>query len=64
MFQIEMPTKVTIELIMDDEGLYESGTHLGTHLIDFQDMAKNFPYVKECTIICIVREGGRGGERK
>jgi hypothetical protein len=64
MFQIEMPTKVTIELIMDDEGLYESGTSLGTHLTDFQDLAKNFPYVKECNVICIVREGGRREERK
>jgi hypothetical protein len=61
MFQIEMPTKITIELIMDDKGLYESGTYenLETHLNDFQDLAKNFPYVKECNIICIVREGGR-----
>jgi hypothetical protein len=61
-----MLTKVTIELIMDDKGLYESGTYenLGAHLTDFQDMAKNFPYIKECNIICIVREGGRGGESK
>jgi hypothetical protein len=61
-----MPTKVTVELIIDDEGLYESGTYenLGTHLTDFQDLAKNFPYVKECNIVCIVREGGRRGERK
>jgi hypothetical protein len=66
MFQIEMPIKVTIELIMDDKGLYETGTYenLETHLNDFQDLAKNFPYVKECNIICIVREGGREGERK
>jgi hypothetical protein len=56
-----MPTKVTIELIMDDEGLYESGTNekLEAHLVDFQKLAKNFPFVKECNIICIVREGGR-----
>jgi hypothetical protein len=46
MFQIEMPTKVTIELIMDDEGLYESGTYLSTHLKGFQNLAKNFLYVK------------------
>jgi hypothetical protein len=60
MAQIEMPTKVTIELIMDDKGLYESGTNekLETHLVDFQQLAKTFPYVKECNIICIVREGG------
>jgi hypothetical protein len=59
-----MPTKVTIELIMDDEGLYESGTNekLETHLTNFQDLAKTFPFVKECNIICIVREGG--GERR
>jgi|GEM_PF-3625601 len=61
MFQIEMPIKVTIDLVMDDKGLYESGTYenLRTHLTDFQDLAKNFPYVKECNIISIVREGGR-----
>ena len=61
MFQIEMPIKVTIELIMDDKGLYETGTYenLETHLNNFQDLAKNFPYVKECNIICIDREGGR-----
>jgi hypothetical protein len=64
MFQIEMPTKVTIELIMDDKGLYESGTNLKTHIKDFQYLATNFPYVKECNIICIVRECERGGERK
>ena len=61
MFQIEMPIKVTIELIMDDKGLYESGTYenLEDHLNDFQDLVKKFPYIKECNIICIVREGGR-----
>jgi hypothetical protein len=61
-----MPTKVTIELIMDDEGLYESGTNekLESHLVDFQKLAENFPFVNECNIICIVREGGRGVERK
>jgi hypothetical protein len=61
-----MPIKVTIELIMNDESLYESQTYenLETHLTDFQDLAKNFPYVKECNIICIVRECGRGVERK
>ena len=59
MFQIEMPTKVTIELIMDDKGLYESGTNekLENHLIDFQKLAKTFPYVKDFSVICIVREG-------
>ena len=61
MFKIEMVIKVTIELIMDDKGLYESGTYekLEDHLTDFRNLAKNFPYVKECNIICIVREGGR-----
>jgi hypothetical protein len=66
MFQIEMPIVITIDLVMDDKGLYESGIYenLGTHLTDFQDLAKNFPYVKECNIICITREGRRGGEKK
>jgi len=42
MFQIEMPIKVTIDLVMDDKGLYESGTYenLRTHLTDFQDFKK------------------------
>jgi hypothetical protein len=42
MFQIEMAIKVTIELIMDDKGLYESGTYenLTTHLTDFQNSKK------------------------
>jgi hypothetical protein len=55
-----MPTKITIELILDDEGLYESGTNekLETDLVDFQNLAKTFPYVKECSVICIVREVG------
>ena len=56
-----MSTKVTIELIMDDEALYESGTNekLESHLVDFQKLAKTFPFVKECSVICIVREGER-----
>jgi hypothetical protein len=61
-----MPIKVTIELIIDDKGLYESRTYenLESLLTDFQNLAKNFPCVKECNIICIVRESGREGERK
>ena len=59
-----MPIKVTIELIMNDKNLYESETYenLEKLLADFQDMAKKFPCVKECNIVCIVRESGR--ERK
>ena len=54
-----MPTKVTIELIMDDKAYYESGTHksLISYINDFQELAKTFSYVKECNIVCIVREG-------
>jgi hypothetical protein len=48
MFQIEMPTIVTIELIMDDKGLYESGTYenLGAHLTDFKTWQKTFHLLK------------------
>ena len=54
-----MPIKVTIELIMNDKNLYESGTYenLEKQLADFQELAKKFPCVKECNVICIVREG-------
>ena len=57
-----MPIKVTIELIMNDKILYESGTYenLEKHLTDFQVLAKNFPCVKECNVIFIVRESERG----
>jgi hypothetical protein len=55
----EMPTKVTFELIMDDKAYYESGTNesIVTYIEDFQKLTKTFSYIKECNIICIVREG-------
>jgi hypothetical protein len=58
-----MPTKITLELIMDDKAYYESGTNenIDTYIIDFQKLAKTFSYVKECNIICIVREGEKKG---
>ena len=54
-----MPTKVTIELIMDNEAFYESGTNqnLECYIIEIQKLAKTFSYVRECNIISIVREG-------
>ncbi len=54
-----MPTKVTIELIMDDKSFYESGKNenIEKYIEDFQDLAKTFSYIKECNIVCIVREG-------
>ena len=54
-----MPTKVTIELIMDDKAYYESGPNesIVTYIESFQKLAKTFSYVKECNIVCIVREG-------
>ena len=54
-----MPTKVTLELIMDDRSFYESGTNesIERYIVDFQKLAKSFSYVKECNIVCIVREG-------
>jgi hypothetical protein len=65
MYHLKMPTKVTIELIMDDKGFYEfenNGT-IEKYIVDFQNLAKTFSYVKECNIVCIVREGSRE-ERK
>jgi hypothetical protein len=49
---------------MNDKNLYESGTYenLEKQLAEFQELAKKFPCVKECNIVCIVRESGR--ERK
>ena len=54
-----MPTKVTLELVMDDRSFYESGTNesIERYIVDFQKLAKSFSYVKECNIVCIVREG-------
>ena len=55
-----MPTKVTMELIMDDKAFYESGTNenIEKYAIELQKLAKTFSYVKECNIVCIVRESG------
>ena len=54
-----MPTKVTLELIMNDKAFYESETNetITKYIEDFQKLAKTFSYVKECNIVCIVREG-------
>jgi hypothetical protein len=58
MFKIEMPTKVTIELIIDNEAFYESGTNenIKNYIIEIQKLAKTFSYVRGCNIISIVRE--------
>ncbi|HJT84910.1 MAG TPA: hypothetical protein VJ697_10545 [Nitrososphaeraceae archaeon] len=60
-----MPTKVTIELIVDNEAFY-SGTdeNIENYIIEIQKLTKTFSYVNECNIVSIVREGGRLGERK
>jgi transposase len=60
-FDKGMPTKVTIELIMDNEAFYESGTNenIENYIIEIQKLAKTFSYVRECNIVSIVREGGR-----
>jgi hypothetical protein len=54
-----MPTKVTIEIIMDNKAFYESGTNdnIETYIIEIQKLTKTFSYVRECNIISIVREG-------
>ena len=54
-----MPTKVTIELIGDNEAFYNSGTdeNVENYIIEIQKLTKTFSYVKECNIVCIVREG-------
>ena len=54
-----MPTKVTIELIVDNEAFYNSGTdeNVENYIIEIQKLTKTFSYVRECNIICIVREG-------
>ena len=41
-----MPTKVTIELIMDDKAYYESGPNesIITYIESFQKLAKTFSY--------------------
>ena len=54
-----MPTKVTLELVINDRTLYESETNetITKYIEDFQKLAKTFSYVKECNIVCIVREG-------
>ena len=59
MFHIEMPTKVTLELIMNDKAFYESGTNetIEKYILDIQKLARSFLYIKECNIVCIVREG-------
>ena len=54
-----MPTKVTIELIVDNEAFYEPGTNenIENYIIEIQKLTKTFSYVRECNIISIVREG-------
>ena len=52
MFQIEMPTKVTIELIMDNNAFYESGTNenIEHYIIEIQKLAKTFSYVENAIL--------------
>jgi hypothetical protein len=54
-----MPTKVTLELIINDRAFYEYETNetIEEYNLDFQKLAKTFSYVKDCNIVCIVREG-------
>lgn len=54
-----MPTKVTVELIINDKGYYESETNenIEKYIEGFQNLAKTFSYIKKCNIVCIVREG-------
>jgi hypothetical protein len=54
-----MPTKVTIELIINDKAFYEYETNetIEKYIVDFQKLAKTFSCVKEGNIVCIVREG-------
>ena len=56
-----MSTKVTIELIVDNEAFYDSGTkeNIENYIIEIQKLTKTFSYVKECNIVSIVREGER-----
>ena len=53
-----MPTKVTIEMNMDDKAFYESRSteNIEHYIINFQKLAKTFSYIKECNIVFIVRE--------
>ena len=57
-FQLEMSTKVTIEMNMDDKAFYESRSteNIEHYIIDFQKLAKTFSYIRECNIVFIVRE--------
>jgi hypothetical protein len=59
LFQNKMPIKVTIELIVDNEAFYNSGTdeNIENYIIEIQKLTKTFSYVRECNIVCIVREG-------
>ena len=44
---------------MDNEAFYNSGTdeNVENYIIEIQKLTKTFSYVKECNIVCIVREG-------
>jgi hypothetical protein len=48
-----MPTKVTLELIINDRAFYEYETNetIEEYILDFQKLAKTFSYVKECNIV-------------
>ena len=56
-----MSTKVTIEMNMDDKAFYESRSTEDTeyYIINFQKLAKTFSYIRECNIVCIVKEEKR-----
>ncbi|HJT84001.1 MAG TPA: hypothetical protein VJ697_05920 [Nitrososphaeraceae archaeon] len=54
-----MPTKVTLELIINDKAFYEFETNenIENYIVDFQKLVNTFSYVKKCNIVCILREG-------
>ena len=53
-----MPTKVTIELIVDNEAFYNSGTdeNVENYIIEIQKLTKTFSYVKEYNILFVLLE--------
>ena len=53
-----MPIKVTIELIVDNEAFYNSGTdeNVENYIIEIQKLTKTFSYVKEYNILFVLLE--------
>ena len=50
-----MPTKVTLELVINDRTLYESETNktIEQYVEDFQKLAKTFSYVRNVILFVL-----------